>query len=62
MAVEKYVMMAVGLLMVGLLFPLGLAAIETYVPTDPTTLIVWPLIGVGAVLAVFIGYIKEATS
>jgi hypothetical protein len=59
--VDTVVGMAVGLLLVGILFPLGLAAIEDYVPTDPTILIVWPLIGVFACLGVAIYYIKRAS-
>lgn len=59
---ETVIAMAVGLLLVGILYPIGLAAIEDYVPTDPTVLIVWPLVGVFAVLAVAIYYIKQSSS
>ena len=61
MDTEKIIGMAVGLLLVGILYPIGLASIEDYVPTDPTLLIVWPLVGVFAVLGVAIFYIKSAT-
>ena len=61
MDADQVIGMAVGLLLVGILFPIGLAAIEDYVPTDPTMLIVWPLVGVFAILGVAIFYIKSAT-
>lgn len=61
LSINEIVTMAVGILLVGILFPIGLAAIEGYVPTDPTVLVVWPLIGVFSCLAVAIYYIKRAS-
>jgi|GEM_PF-5806713 len=55
--VKEVVGIAVSLLIAALLFPLALTAIQTYVPTDPTTLIVWPLIGIFAVIGLAIRYI-----
>jgi hypothetical protein len=51
---------AIGILLFGLLAPLGLAAMETYVPTDPTMVIIWPLVAVFFVLSVGLAYIWEA--
>lgn len=61
LSVNKVVAMAIGLLLVGILFPIALDAIESFVPTDSTLVIVWPLIAVFAVLAVALAYIKSAT-
>lgn len=60
LSLNSIIMMAVGLLLVGLLYPIGLEAIESYTPTDATLLIVWPLLGVFAVLAIAITYIRAA--
>lgn len=54
------VLMAVGLLLVGILFPIAIAEIESYTPTDATTAVVWPLLGIFAVLAVAIKLIRDA--
>ena len=51
---------AIGILLFGLLAPLGLAAMETYIPTDPTMVIIWPLVAVFFVLSVGLAYIWEA--
>ncbi len=54
------ILISVGLLLVAILFPVALEAIETYVPTDATTATVWSLLGVFAVLAVAIKLIRDA--
>ena len=59
---KTVIAMAVGVLLVGILYPIGLAAIEAYTPTDPTMLVVWPLIGVFAILAVAIYYIRQSSN
>jgi len=51
---------AIGLLLFGLLGPLGLDAMESYVPTDPTLAIIWPLTAVFMVLGVGLKYLFEA--
>ena len=51
---------AIGILLFGLLAPLGLAAMETYTPTDPTMVIVWPLVAVFFVISIGLSYIWEA--
>jgi hypothetical protein len=51
---------AIGILLFGLLAPLGLTAMEDYVPTDPTMVIVWPLVAVFFVIGVGLSYIWEA--
>lgn len=61
LSLNNIITMAIGLLLVGLLFPIGIAAIESYSPTDVTLIIVWPLLAVFAVLAVAITYIKAST-
>lgn len=49
MTTETIIGLAIGVLLLGILLPVGLEAWETYVPTDPTLLIIWPI---GAVLIV----------
>lgn len=51
---------AIGILLFGLLAPLGLASMESYVPTDATMVIVWPLVSVFFVLSVGLAYIWSA--
>ena len=51
---------AVGILLLGVLGPIGLDAMESYVPTDPTLAIIWPLTAVFFVLGVGLKYIFEA--
>jgi hypothetical protein len=59
---RTFVQYAIGLLLVGVLFPIGLASLESYSPTDSTLIVVWPLIGVFAVLAVAIKFIYDAVT
>jgi hypothetical protein len=54
------ILMSVGLLLVAILFPIAIAEIESYTPTDATTATVWSLLGVFAVLAIAIKLIRDA--
>ena len=49
---KEYATMAVGILLLGILLPNGLTAWEGYVPTDPTLLIVWPIVAVIIVISI----------
>jgi len=51
---------AIGILLFGILAPIGLEAMESYIPTDPTLAIIWPLTAVFFVLSVGIAYLWEA--
>jgi hypothetical protein len=51
---------AIGLLLLGLLGPIGLDAMESYVPTDPTLAIIWPLTAVFFVLSIGLKYLFDA--
>jgi hypothetical protein len=61
-SVKFIVASAIGLLLFGLLAPLGLDSMESYVPTDPTLAIIWPLTAVFMVLGVGLKYLFEALS
>ena len=51
---------AVGILLVGLLMPIGLDSMESYIPTDPTLAIIWPLTAVFAVLGIGLKFLFDA--
>ena len=48
-AVDTLVSLAIGVLLLGILLPIGLSHWENYTPTDSTLLAIWPI---GAVLCV----------
>lgn len=49
--------LAVGILLLGVLVPVGLTAWEDYVPTDPTLLVVWPIAAVIIVIAIALKFL-----
>jgi hypothetical protein len=51
---------AIGILLIGLLAPIGLAAMESYVPTDATNAIIWPLVATFFLLGVGLKFLFEA--
>jgi fumarate reductase subunit D len=51
---------AVGILLFGVLAPIGLTAMESYTPSDPTQAIIWPLVGTFFMLSVGVAYIYSA--
>jgi fumarate reductase subunit D len=50
---------AVGVLMLGILLPIGLSAWESYTPTGATLLVIWPIGAVLVVLGVVLGFYKD---
>lgn len=57
----KYVVAgAIGILLLGLLSPIGLRAMESYTPTDPTNAIIWPLVATFFLLGVGLKFLGEA--
>ncbi len=60
LTLKSLIMMGVGIVVVGLLYPIGLESLESYTPSDANTAIVWGLLGVFAVLSVAITYIRAA--
>jgi hypothetical protein len=59
MTTETIIGLAIGVLLLGILLPVGLEAWETYVPTDPTLLIVWPIGAVLIVLGIVMKFYKS---
>lgn len=60
-SLSNIITMAVGLLLLGLLWPVAIEQLESYTPTNATLATIWPFIAIFAVLAVGISYIKSAT-
>ena len=58
-AVEGLIALAVGVMMLGILLPIGLSAWEDYTPTDATLVIIWPIGAVLIVLAVVLNFFKD---
>jgi len=48
---------AVGFLLFAILGAVGLTALEDYIPTDPTLIIVWPISGVLYVLGAGLSFL-----
>ena len=53
------VSLAIGVLMLGILLPIGLSAWEAYTPTGATLLVVWPIGAVLIVLGIVINFYKD---
>lgn len=54
---KEMALLAVAILMLGVLVPVGLTAWEAYVPTDPTLLVVWPIVAVIIVIALALKFL-----
>jgi len=50
---------AVGVMMLGILLPIGLSAWEAYTPTDATLVVIWPIGAVLIVLGIVLGFFRE---
>jgi fumarate reductase subunit D len=50
---------AIGVLMLGILLPIGLSAWEAYSPTDATLGVIWPIGAVLIVLGVVLGFYRD---
>ena len=54
-------MLAVGVLLLGVLLPVGLSAWETYTPTNATLLVIWPIGAVLIVLGIALKIFRETS-
>jgi len=50
---------AVGVMMLGILLPIGLSAWENYTPTGATLLVIWPIGAVLIVLGIVLAFFRE---
>ena len=58
--VASLIAVAVGVMMLGILLPIGLSAWEDYTPTNATLITIWPIGAVLIVLAIVLGFFKDA--
>lgn len=61
LSVASTVGLAVGVMMLGILLPIGLSAWEAYTPTNATLVIIWPIGAVLIVLAIVLGFFTRTT-
>jgi len=54
--------LAVGVLMLGILLPIGLSAWEDYTPTGATLLTIWPIGAVLIVLGIVLAFYRDTAS
>lgn len=59
MTTEYIIGIGVGILLLGIFLPIGLEKWESYVPTDPTLAIIWPIGAVLIVLGVVLKFYKD---
>lgn len=59
MSTDVIVGLAIGVLLLGVLLPVGLKAWESYTPTDPTLLVIWPIGAVLIVLGIVMQFYKN---
>jgi fumarate reductase subunit D len=57
--VASLIAVAVGVMMLGILLPIGLSAWEDYTPTNATLVTIWPIGAVLIVLAIVLGFFKD---
>jgi hypothetical protein len=55
----EIVTLVIGFFLFALLAPLALTAVEAYTPTDPTLVIIWPIVAVLFLIGVAIRYIPR---
>ncbi len=60
-AVSAIISMAIGVLMLGILLPIGLSAWEDYTPTGATLVTIWPIGAVLIVLGIVLGFYQQTT-
>lgn len=60
-AVAGLVTLAVGVMMLGILLPIGLSAWEGYTPTNATLLVIWPIGAVLIVLGIVLGFFRSSS-
>lgn len=59
-AVAGLITLAVGVMMLGILLPVGLSAWEDYTPTNATLVVIWPIGAVLIVLGIVLGYFRSS--
>lgn len=60
-AVVGLVAIAVGVMMLGILLPIGLSAWEDYTPTNSTLAVIWPIGAVLIVLGIVLGFFRDSS-
>lgn len=58
-SVASTIGLAVGVMMLGILLPIGLSAWEAYTPTNATLLVIWPIGAVLIVLGIVLGFFSS---
>ena len=53
--------LAIAVLMLGILLPIGLSAWEAFTPTGATLLVIWPIGAVLIVLGIVLGFYKDTS-
>lgn len=51
---------AIAVLLLGVLLPIGLQQWESYTPTDPTLLLIWPICAVLILLGIVVKFYRDA--
>ena len=60
-SVTSMIGLAVGVMMLGILLPIGLSAWEAYTPTNATLVVIWPIGAVLIVLGIVLGFFTSAS-
>lgn len=58
--VATLIALAVGVMMLGILLPIGLSSWESYVPTGATLKTIWPIGAVLIVLGIVLGFFRDS--
>lgn len=58
-SVNSLITVSIGVLMLGILLPIGLSAWEAYTPTDATLAIIWPIGAVLIVLGIVVSFYQS---
>lgn len=59
--VSTIIGLAVGVMMLGILLPIGLSAWEDYTPTGTTLGVIWPIGAVLVVLGIVLGFFSSTS-
>jgi hypothetical protein len=61
LAVASLIALSIGVMMLGILLPIGLSAWEAYTPTNAILILIWPIGAVLVVLGVVLGFFRDAS-